>query len=90
MTNAMFAAMTAALLSMPGAPPAAPVPGTAMPTVEVAGAQGESDMDDPAVWIHPDPREAGRSLIVATAKRGGLRVYDLGGRTVQSIVPARD
>ncbi|GAB2942141.1 phytase [Streptomyces heilongjiangensis] len=44
---------------------------------------GNSDADDPAIWRNPaDP---GRSLVVATAKEGGLRVYDLDARTVQSL-----
>lgn len=46
-------------------------------------AGGEADADDPAIWV--DPREAGASLVIATAKTGGLRVYDLAGRELQSI-----
>ncbi|WP_149826618.1 phytase [Streptomyces tailanensis] len=46
-------------------------------------AGGNSDADDPAIWRNPaDP---GRSLVVATAKEGGLRVYDLDARLVQSL-----
>ncbi|MDX3136728.1 phytase [Streptomyces europaeiscabiei] len=46
-------------------------------------AGGNSDADDPAIWRNPaDP---GRSLVVATAKEGGLRVYDLDARLVQSV-----
>ncbi|RPK60855.1 3-phytase precursor [Streptomyces sp. ADI96-02] len=44
---------------------------------------GNADADDPAIWrnaAHP-----GRSLVIATAKEGGLRVYDLGARLVQSL-----
>ncbi|MFM9593757.1 phytase [Streptomyces scabiei] len=53
---------------------------------------GNSDADDPAIWRNPaDP---GRSLVVATAKEGGLRVYDLDARLVQSLPapqpPTRD
>ncbi|WP_101256689.1 phytase [Streptomyces barkulensis] len=44
---------------------------------------GNADADDPAIWRNPaDP---GRSLVVATAKEGGLRVYDLDARRIQSI-----
>ncbi|PAZ09787.1 hydrolase [Streptomyces sp. SA15] len=55
-------------------------------------AGGNSDADDPAIWRNPaDP--AG-SLVVATAKEGGLRVYDLDARLVQSLAapkpPAED
>ncbi|MFD3309251.1 phytase [Streptomyces sp. NPDC058694] len=46
-------------------------------------AGGNSDADDPAIWRNAaDP---GRSLVVATAKEGGLRVYDLDARLVQSL-----
>ncbi|MFJ8584631.1 phytase [Streptomyces sp. NPDC093595] len=46
-------------------------------------AGGNADADDPAIWRNAaDP---GRSLVVATAKEGGLRVYDLDARPVQSI-----
>ncbi|MDL5204681.1 phytase [Streptomyces sp. ALI-76-A] len=55
-------------------------------------AGGNSDADDPAIWRNPaDPA---RSLVVATAKEGGLRVYDLEARLVQSLAapapPAED
>ncbi|GGM09703.1 hypothetical protein GCM10010129_62060 [Streptomyces fumigatiscleroticus] len=46
-------------------------------------AGGDADADDPAIWRNPaDP---GRSLVVATAKQGGLRVYDLDAKLVQSL-----
>ncbi|MFF3689191.1 phytase [Streptomyces sp. NPDC002187] len=46
-------------------------------------AGGNADADDPAIWRNAaDP---GRSLVIATAKEGGLRVYDLDARPVQSI-----
>ncbi|PRW63821.1 phytase [Actinopolyspora mortivallis] len=44
---------------------------------------GNADADDPAIWR--DPADPERSLVVATAKEGGLRVYDLEARQVQSI-----
>ncbi|MEU4467546.1 phytase [Streptomyces sp. NPDC024017] len=50
-------------------------------------AGGNSDADDPAIWRNAaDP---GRSLVIATAKEGGLRVYDLGARLVQSLPSPR-
>ena len=75
-----------------GQPASAPLAmGSAMPTVSVPNEAGpENDMDDPAIWIHPDRGQAGRSLVVAAVKRGGLRVYDLQGKVVQSIAPERD
>jgi 3-phytase len=46
-------------------------------------AGGNADADDPAIWRNAaDPD---RSLVVATAKEGGLRVYDLAARLVQSV-----
>jgi 3-phytase len=46
-------------------------------------AGGNSDADDPAIWRNA--AEPGRSLVVATAKEGGLRVYDLDAREIQSL-----
>lgn len=46
-------------------------------------AGGDADADDPAIWVHPWDRR--HSLVIATAKNGGLRVYDLRGQEVQSI-----
>lgn len=46
------------------------------------------DADDPAVWIHPTRPE--QSLILGTDKEatnGGLFVFDLDGKIVQSITP---
>ncbi|MGW7313732.1 phytase [Streptomyces sp. NPDC054865] len=42
-----------------------------------------ANADDPAIWRNSaDP---GRSLVIATAKEGGLRAYDLGARQVQAL-----
>lgn len=46
-------------------------------------AGGNADADDPAIWRNGADPDA--SLVVATAKEGGLRVYDLGARLVQSV-----
>ncbi|MER7571630.1 phytase [Streptomyces sp. NPDC126514] len=46
-------------------------------------AGGNSDADDPAIWRNA--AQPGRSLVVATAKEGGLRVYDLDAREIQSL-----
>ncbi|MFG2295996.1 phytase [Streptomyces sp. NPDC048603] len=44
---------------------------------------GNANADDPAIWRNrTDPA---RSLVVATAKEGGLRVYDLDAAEVQSL-----
>ncbi|GAA4944587.1 phytase [Actinoplanes utahensis] len=46
-------------------------------------AGGDADADDPAIWINS--ADKARSLVIGTAKNGGLRVYDLKGREIQSI-----
>lgn len=62
--------------------------GSVLPKSETAPlyddeAGGNANADDPAIWRNAaDP---GRSLVIATAKQGGLRVYDLDARQVQSI-----
>lgn len=43
------------------------------------------DADDPAIWLHPtDPA---RSLVAGALKDGGLEIYDLSGKVVQSLSP---
>ena len=84
-------ALAVAPATAPAAAPAAPVPPA--PRVVTATAEtpavfddeagGDADADDPAVWVHPTDPAA--SLVLGTAKNGGLRVYDLHGREVQSI-----
>ncbi|WP_425567726.1 phytase [Nonomuraea dietziae] len=37
--------------------------------------------DDPAIWLHPS--QSGKSVVITTAKEGGLFVYDLDGRQLQ-------
>ncbi|MFD6415155.1 phytase [Streptomyces sp. NPDC060194] len=59
------------------------VPRAETPTLFDDEAGGFANADDPAIWRNPaDP---GRSLVVATAKEGGLRVYDLDARLVQTV-----
>lgn len=71
-----------------GLPGAAAAPVVELPIAEVPTdvetpvlfddeAGGNASGDDPAIWVHPT--HPGRSLILATAKEGGLRVYDLDG-----------
>ncbi len=42
---------------------------------------GNASGDDPAIWVHPD--DSGQSIVIVTAKDGGLRVYDLSSRELQ-------
>jgi 3-phytase len=44
---------------------------------------GNASGDDPAIWVHPT--DSSRSVVIATAKEGGLRVYDLASAELQSI-----
>ena len=44
---------------------------------------GNASGDDPAIWVHP--ADSGDSLVVVTAKEGGLRVYDLDGEELHSL-----
>ncbi|MET9622874.1 phytase [Streptomyces sp. NPDC006464] len=46
-------------------------------------AGGDANADDPAIWRNA--AAPGRSLVIATAKQGGLRVYDLDAREIQSV-----
>ncbi|MEW9698543.1 phytase [Paenibacillus sp. SI8] len=43
---------------------------------------GSDAADDPAIWVHPT--DASKSKIIATNKGGGVLVYDLNGKQVQS------
>jgi 3-phytase len=46
-------------------------------------AGGNASGDDPAIWVHPG--NSARSIVIVTAKEGGLRVYDLASQEVQFI-----
>ncbi|MFJ9038888.1 phytase [Streptomyces sp. NPDC102406] len=64
--------------SLPAVPPRAETP-----ALHDDAAGGDADADDPAIWR--DSADPDRSLVIATAKQGGLRVYDLDAREVQSV-----
>ncbi|MDP9867782.1 MULTISPECIES: phytase [Streptosporangium] len=46
-------------------------------------AGGNANGDDPAIWVHPSRSD--RSLVITTAKEGGLYVYDLDGEQLQHL-----
>ncbi|MBQ1047344.1 phytase [Micromonospora sp. C51] len=46
-------------------------------------AGGNASGDDPAIWVHP--ADSRKSVVIVTAKEGGLRVYDMGSRELQSL-----
>jgi 3-phytase len=79
--------------SKPAAPSAPPAPAviateTETPVLYDDDEGGNASGDDPAIWVHP--RRSSRSIVIATAKEGGLRVYDLDSIELQSLaaVPA--
>ncbi|MDR7382724.1 phytase [Promicromonospora iranensis] len=94
-----FAALPAALLLLSALVPASaaasgghgrPAPGPATVTTSVETpplyddeAGGNASGDDPAIWVHPE--DSDRSLVVATAKEGGLRVYSVAATELQSV-----
>src|SRR5262245_14961494 len=57
---------------------------TVLATVETDPVPNGGDAaDDPAIWVNPsDPAQ---SVIIGTDKRGGLAVYDLGGKQIQYL-----
>ncbi|MEU0557223.1 phytase [Dactylosporangium sp. NPDC006015] len=84
----VLAAATVPLLLVPTAAHAAPSLKTVTAAVETPPlyddeAGGDANADDPAIWVNE--RDRGASRVLATAKNGGLRVYDLAGRERQAI-----
>ncbi|MDI6520171.1 phytase [Streptomyces coelicoflavus] len=80
---------TAAVAAVPSAQAAAPaLPPAVVPRAETAAQfdddqGGNANADDPAIWRNSADPDA--SLVIGTAKEGGLRVYDLDARQVQSV-----
>ncbi|MFJ8863192.1 phytase [Streptomyces sp. NPDC102451] len=79
---------TALITLVPLSPAHARTLPSVRPTAETAAlyddeAGGNANADDPAIWR--DNAAPGHSLVVATAKEGGLRVYGLDASLVQTI-----
>ena len=58
------------------------------PVTETSGTifkQDNSDADDPAIYVNP--QDLAKSFVIATFKKGGLGVFDLAGKEIQSITP---
>ncbi|HLS99190.1 MAG TPA: phytase [Porticoccaceae bacterium] len=75
-----------AALALPAPVSAAPAAAVArvLPGAETAAVARFGDAaDDPVIWV--DPRNPGRSLIIGTDKREGLKVYNLDGHLRQSL-----
>ncbi|MEW2174853.1 phytase [Streptomyces sp. NPDC005406] len=88
LTTACLAAATAALMATPANPAAAANTPSVYAVSETPAlfddtAGGDANADDPAIWFNAADPDA--SLVIATAKQGGLRVHDLGGNEIQSI-----
>ncbi|MFD5424932.1 phytase [Streptomyces sp. NPDC127084] len=86
-TVAALGTVLAALTAAAPAPSAAPLltvtPRAETPTLYDDEAGGNANADDPAIWRNAaDPD---RSMVIATAKEGGLRVYDLDARLIQTV-----
>ena len=47
---------------------------------------GNASGDDPAIWV--DAQDSANSIVVVTAKEGGLRVYDLDSNELQAVAAA--
>jgi 3-phytase len=61
---------------------------TVVPALETPAVATWGDAaDDPAIWVHP--RDASKSLVIATDKNLGLYVYDLEGRLLQTLTDGR-
>ncbi|ODT15469.1 MAG: hypothetical protein ABS35_31430 [Kaistia sp. SCN 65-12] len=76
-----------------GGPPLAaewPVAGVTatLQTPLLTEADADADADDPAIYI--DAGDPARSLVVTAVKNGGIRVYGLDGKLIQSVLPIED
>jgi 3-phytase len=90
MRNPLIACLAIALLAVGTTPAAAQA--TTAPSV-VARAEtpalfddasgGNANADDPAIWV--DDEKPDQSLIIGTAKQGGLYAYGLNGEQVQQL-----
>ncbi len=77
---------------MDGRPTEAPLPLPDLPVVRPVAetepvATPHDAADDAAIWIHP--QDPSKSLVIGTDKQRGLHVYDLDGRTLQTLLDGR-
>ncbi|MET7459403.1 phytase [Nonomuraea sp. NPDC005501] len=84
----LLAALTFTLIGGPAVPAAGSGVASIDPDVETPAlfddeAGGNANGDDPAIWVHPSDSDA--SVVITTAKEGGLYVYDLRGRQLQHL-----
>ncbi|MDQ1041186.1 3-phytase [Streptomyces sp. V3I8] len=79
--------LVAANLPAPAADLPVVTPASETPAVFDDEDGGNANADDPAIWRNA--ARPGRSLVIATVKEGGLRVFDLNAHQVQSIPAPR-
>ncbi|QES33221.1 hydrolase [Streptomyces venezuelae] len=79
----VLAATSASATAVAADPLPGVTPRAETPVLHDDDAGGNADADDPAIWR--DTADPARSLVIATAKEGGLRAYDLDARPVQSV-----
>ncbi|MEV4392721.1 phytase [Nonomuraea sp. NPDC049607] len=83
-----LAALMLAMVGGTALPAAGSGVATVYPEVETPSlyddaAGGDANGDDPAIWV--DPSDSEDSVVIATAKKGGLYVYDLDGQQLQHL-----
>ncbi|MFG1754651.1 phytase [Streptosporangium sandarakinum] len=88
LSRLLLAALTCSLaggLAVPASGLAVPsvAPKVETPALYDDEAGGDANGDDPAIWVNPSDDD--ESVVIATAKKAGLFVYDLGGRQLQHI-----
>ena len=71
-------------VARPSVPDAVVTTGTETPALYDDAEGGNASGDDPAIWV--DPTDSHDSIVITTAKEGGLRVYDLAAHELQSLV----
>ncbi|GAA0377310.1 hydrolase [Acrocarpospora corrugata] len=85
LTLAPLAILTLSLVATPAVADEAPTVTAKVetPALYDDGDGGNANGDDPAIWVHP--AKPGKSVVVTTAKEGGLYAYDLKGAQLQHI-----
>jgi 3-phytase len=81
--TAILAASATPALAVPWSGPVEVPTRIETPVLYDDGRGGNASGDDPVIWVHPE--DSARSLVVVTAKEGGLRIYDVDAHEVQSL-----
>ncbi|MEV0627668.1 phytase [Nonomuraea wenchangensis] len=77
--------LTALMVAAPaaGSGVATLIPEAETPALYDDPAGGNANGDDPAIWL--DPYDSARSVVIGTAKEGGLYVHGFGGRDLAIV-----